>query len=186
MVTQQEQSLQVATPKTWDKATTSVQVGDYIRAPFTPVMQVIDKDIYPDGQTWLLVKPTNASFTEQWVVEPEQEPQSEFEQGLQHGQNDSAQRLHPIYAQANCQYSAGYVQGYNGKPIPQQTKAPAKPLQWSVTYNDKWQWYVVWVNDRAIGRALTSEEAERIAQKYIAGEKFWQEHRGRVLAAYAH
>lgn len=42
---------QVSTPKTWDKATARVNIGDYIRAPFTPIMQVIDKDVYPNGQT---------------------------------------------------------------------------------------------------------------------------------------
>ncbi len=47
------------------------------------------------------------------------------------------------------------------------------------------RWYVVWVGDRAIGRAFDYQEAERIGQKYTAGEKFWQEHRERVLASYA-
>lgn len=54
-----------------------------------------------------------------------------------------------------------------------------------MTYDEKWQWYTVWVGDRAIGRASTSEEAERVAQKYIAGRQLWQEHRERMLAAYA-
>lgn len=54
-----------------------------------------------------------------------------------------------------------------------------------MTYNHKWQWYIVWVGDRAVGRAFTHEEAERVGQKYLTGEKFWQEHRERVLAAYA-
>lgn len=77
------------------------------------------------------------------------------------------------------------MQGYKGTGTSQQTKA-AKPLQWSVTYNDKWQWYTVWVGDRAIGRASTSQEAERIGQKYVATGQLWQQHRERVLAAYDH
>lgn len=182
MLTQQTQSVQVSTPKTWDRATTNVNIGDIIHAPFMPVMQVIDKDIYPDGQTWLLVKPTSGSITEEWVIEAEEGQQSEFEHGLQHGQQDSGERLHPIYKEANCQYSAGYLKGYNGTPKPQQIKSPPT---WSVTYNHKWQWYVVWVGDRAIGRAFDHEEAERIGQKYIASEKLWQEHRERVLASYS-
>lgn len=184
MVTQQNQSFQVFTSKTWDRATTNVNIGDYIRAPFTPVMQVIDKDVYPDGQTWLLVKPTSGLFTEEWVVEPEAEEESEFEQGKQHGERDAAQRLHPIYTEASCQYGAGYLQGYNGRRRLQQTKATPMPA-WSVTYDDNWQFYRVWVNGRAIGRASTHEEAERLGQKYIATGRLWQEHRERVLASYA-
>jgi hypothetical protein len=41
------------------------------------------------------------------------------------------------------------------------------------------------VGDRAIGQADDHEEAERMAQKHIAGVKVWQEHRERVLASYS-
>ncbi|KJH69504.1 hypothetical protein [Aliterella atlantica] len=118
-------------------------------------------------------------------LRPNSELIADYEQGLQHGRNDAAEQLHPIYAEASCEYSAGYLQGYRGNQNPQPTKAPTAPPSWSITYNDKWQWYTVWVGDRAIGRASKSEEAERIAQKYVATGQLWQEHRQRVLAAYA-
>lgn len=195
MVTQQEQSLQVSSPKTWDRATARVNVGDRIRAPFTPVMQVIDKDVYPNGQTWLLVKPNSGSYTEEWVLEAEEdiqqpaEPQplfeeeAEFKQGLEHGQHDAAKRLPAIYTHASCQYSAGYLNGYNSTPTPQQTKAPAAP-HWTVIYDGDY-WYKAYVDRSLVGKATTYQKAEQMAQKAIASKDFWQEHRERVLASYA-
>jgi hypothetical protein len=118
---------------------------------------------------------------------------AQYELGLQHGRNDADQRLHPIYAEASCEYSKGYLQGYSGNQNPQPKKAPTAPPTWSVTYDDNWQFYRVWVGDayggsrsdhRAIGRASTSQEAEQIGQKYIATGQLWQQHRERVLAAY--
>ena len=111
-------------------------------------------------------------------------PQTEFEQGRNHGRLDATEKSIPLYTEATCEYSKGYVEGYNvlaKPPVP----TPPKPRTWSVTYNSNWQWYVVWVGDRAIGRASDHQEAEQIGQKYIAGKKFWQEHRERVLADYA-
>ena len=53
----------------WDKPTALAQVGDYFHVPFTPVMQVVDRDTLEDGQVWLLVKPsTGSSYTEEWIV----------------------------------------------------------------------------------------------------------------------
>lgn len=195
MLTQPQQSLQVSTPKIWDRATGRVNVGDYINAPFTPVMQVIDKDVYPNGQTWLLVKPNSGSYTEEWLLEPEEgiqqpaetqplfEEEAEFKQGLEHGQHDAAKRLPAIYTQASCQYSTGYLKGYNSTLTSQQPKAPTAPT-WSVIYDGEY-WYRVWVGKSLVGKASTPEKAERLGQKYIANEKARQEHRQRVLAAYA-
>lgn len=183
MLTQTEQSLQVSTPKIWDRETTKANIGDYIRAPHTPVMQVIDKDIYANGQTWLLVQPTSGSYTEEWVVEPEEDKQTEFEQGFEHGRNDAAERLHPIYTEATCQYSTGYLKGYNSTSTPQQTKAPAAP-HWTVIYDGDY-WYKAYVDRSLVGKATTYQKAEQMAQKAIASKKFWQEHRERVLASYA-
>ena len=194
MLTQDKQSVQVrseSTPKIWDKATTKASIGDTIHAPFMPVMQVVNKDVYTDGRVWLKVKPTNAScYTEEWIVDKEDDdlpiaPQTEFEQGFNHGRLDAIDKFIPLYTKVECDYSHGYVEGHRQHtkhPVP---TPPPKPQTWSVTYNSTWQWYVVWVGDRAIGRAFDHEEAERIGQKHIAGEKFWQEHRERVLADYA-
>ena len=190
MLTQEKQSLQASTPKIWDRATTKANIGDTIHAPFTPVMEVINKDVYTDGRVWLKVKPTNAScYTEEWVLDREKDdvlppPPNEFEQGFNHGRLDAIDKFIPLYTKAECDYSHGYVEGHRQYTKPY-IPTPPKPLTWSVTYDHKWEWYVVWVGGRAIGRADDHEEAERIGQKHIAGEKFWQEHRERVLAAYS-
>lgn len=121
-------------------------------------------------------------------LRPNQEVLKEYEQGNAHGRLDAGQGIPPICTEANCAYSSGYLEGYSSFTQAQE-KAKAsttKPPTWSVTYNDQWQWYVVWVGDRAIATASTHEEAERIAQKYIATGQLWQQHRERVLAAYAH
>lgn len=192
MLTQEKPTIQVcceSTPKIWDRATTKANIGDIIHAPYTPVMEVVNKKVYTDGRVWLLVKPKNASYyTEEWVLDKEDDllppPQTEFEQGKQHRQNDTAEHLPPIYTEASCQYSTGYLAGYNSTSKPQQTKAPATPATWSVIYDGEY-WYKVWVDKVLVGKATTSEKAEQIAQKAIAGKKFWQEHRERVLAAYS-
>ena len=87
MLTQSKPTIQLcseSTPKIWDRATTEASIGDTIHAPFTPVMQVINKDVYTDGRVWLKVKPTNASYVEEWVLDREENdvlppPQTEFE-----------------------------------------------------------------------------------------------------------
>lgn len=183
MIAQQNQSVQASTPKTWDRATAKVNIGDYIRAPFMPIMQVVNKDTHSNGKTYLLVKPNSDAYREQWVVEPEQEAQTEFEQGREHGRNDAAERLHPIYTKATCQYSAGYLEGYNTTPTPQQTKTPAAP-HWTVIYDGDF-WYKAYADGSFVGKATTYQKAEQMAQKAIASKKFWQEHRERVLASYA-
>lgn len=69
MLTQEKYQTQA--PQVWDKPTPSAKIGDYIRAPFTPVMRVMERDVLESGQVWLLLKPTTGSYTESWVVELE-------------------------------------------------------------------------------------------------------------------
>ena len=194
MLTQSKPTIQVCSEskeKIWDRATTKANIGDTIHAPFTPVVKVVNKDVYSDGRVWLKVKPTSAScYTEEWVLDREEDdelppPPNEFEQGFNHGRIDAIDKSIPLYTKASCEYSKAYVQGYNALAKPPVPTTFPKPCTWSVTYNSNWQWYVVWVGDRAIGRAFDHQEAERIGQKYIAGEKSWQEHRERVLASYS-
>lgn len=216
MLTQEKRPSQVSTPKTWKKATAQAEIGDCFHIPFTPILQVVEKEILKSGRVWLKVKPTSSSYTEEWILEPElavepseqvekvvvqadgfagdsvstmlrptQEALTEFDSGRHHGQQDAAERLHPMYTKVNCQYSAGYLAGYSNTPNPKQPETATPPLSWSVTYNAEWDWYIVWVGERAVDRAMNHEEAEQKAQKYIAADKFWQEHRQAVLAAYA-
>ncbi|PSB29615.1 hypothetical protein [Chlorogloea sp. CCALA 695] len=193
MLTQEKRTIQLgseSTPKIWDKATAKANIGDTIHAPFMPVMQVINKDVYSDGRVWLKVKPTNAScYTEEWVLDREEDdvlppPPNEFEQGFNHGRIDAIDKSIPLYTRVECEYTRGYTEGYKQHTKPNIPTPPPKPLTWSVTYDRKWQWYLVWVGGRAIGRADDHEEAEQIGQKYLASEKLRQEHRERVLAFY--
>lgn len=208
-------------PQIWDKLMHCARIGDYIRIPCTPVMQVVDKDTLEDGRVWLLVKPMSGSYTEEWLLEPEPpaltqqpapEPETEcqpqeqqpvgfagdsvsvelqptgeaiaqFEQGYIHGQQDAAERLHSMYAEASCQYSSGYLQGYNSTLNPPQPTAPQQQ-QWSITWSSQWNWYNVWVGDSYAGSCTKYEEAEQLAQLGIAAHNRWQEHREKVLAAY--
>ena len=62
---------QTQSSKIWNKPTARAQIGDYFHIPYTPVMQVVDKDELEFGQVWLLLKPTTASYSEEWVLQPE-------------------------------------------------------------------------------------------------------------------
>ncbi len=114
MLTQSKRTIQLcseSTPKFWDRATTKANIGDTIHTPFTPVMKVVNKDVYTDGRVWLQVKPTNAScYTEEWILEKEEDdllppPQTEFEQGRNHGRLDATEKSIPLYTNATCEYS---------------------------------------------------------------------------------
>ena len=194
MITQEKRTIQVRSEskeKIWDRATTKASIGDTIHAPFTPVVKVVNKDVYTDGRVWLKVKPTSAScYTEEWVLDPEDDdvlppPQNEFEQGRNHGRLDATDKYIPLYTEASCEYSQGYVQGYNALAKPVVSTPVVLPLTWSVTRNSMYPWYVIWVDERAIGRAFDYEEAVRIAkrtaQKYVSSDKFRQEYRERLL-----
>lgn len=215
MLTQTKPSSQVRAPQVWEEATARAEIGDTFRIPFAPIFQVVEKEILKSGRVWLKVKLNSCSYTEEWVLEPEPAEQphlapvdtpaaqpaaetldstsyqsypnwdamEEFKQGRAHGLGDARRKLEPMCTDTSCPYSTGYCEGYNGYVEPQ--PEVVKPPQWSVTYNRKWDWYIVWVGDRAIDRAANAEEGEKKAQQYIVGNKFWQEHRQAVLAAYA-
>jgi hypothetical protein len=222
MIAQEKVEFQACCPQTWDKPTALANIGDRFKVPCTPILQVVDKEILEDGRVWLQVLPVSASYTEEWIVDPEpaQEPQeqpqhthlekeeiqqpagmagdsvssqlqpnwdaiADYESGSSHGKLDAANGLEPICSEADCHYSSGYLDGYNSfrQPKPQPETKP--PTQWRVTWNTKWCWYEVWQGNAHIGRASNYEEAERIAQKYIASEQLRQQHRDLVLAALA-
>ena len=202
-------------PQVWNKLTYCAQIGDYFHVPFTPVMQVVEKGTHSDGRVWLLVKPSAGSYIEEWILkpeqpvgtqqQPEQEPQpvgfagdsvgvglqttkeaiTEFEQGRTHGQQDAADRLHPMYAAPSDQYAAGYLEGYNSYINPSPQPEVIEPPRWSIQYDSNWDWYRVWVGDSFLGHGSDYQQAERIAQKYIAANEFWQQHRQAVIDAYA-
>ncbi len=52
----------------WNKPTARAEIGDYFHIPYTSVMQVVDKEELESGQVWLLLKPTTASYSEEWVL----------------------------------------------------------------------------------------------------------------------
>jgi hypothetical protein len=110
---------------------------------------------------------------------------AEYDSGVAHGKLDAANRMQPICTEATCHYSEGYLAGYNDIVRSQLQPETVAPPQWSVTWNAKWQWYEVWVGNAHAGRASNHEEAERIAQKYLAAEELRTAHRELVLAAFA-
>lgn len=57
--------------------------------------------------------------------------------------------------------------------------------QWSITWDDKWNWYRAWVGKSYAGCASSYQEAESLAQKYSAAQEFNQKHRQKVMAAYS-
>lgn len=116
MLTQQKAELQVSSQETWDKPTAQANIGDYIREPFQPIMVVADKDLLPDGKVWLLVKPVSASYTQEWIVDPEpaQPPQQ------QQPQQEKTEPIQPVGF-------AGDTVGVNLRPI---HKAFATMAEW--------------------------------------------------------
>lgn len=122
-----------------------------------------------------------------YQVQPATEAETEFEQGRLHGQNDALAGWHPIYKEPATEYATGYLSGYNGvlNPRTQPIDVSAPPETWSVTYDPKWQWYQAWVGDQCIGQGTTHQEAERIAQKYIAINELIKRQNAAVMAAYA-
>lgn len=110
---------------------------------------------------------------------------TEYESGFAHGKLDAANKLEPMCTEADCHYSSGYIDGYNSFHQPKPQAETGQLPRWRVTWNPRWYWYEVWVGNAHIGRASNHEEAERIAQKYIAAEQLRQQHRDLVLASYA-
>ena len=120
------------------------------------------------------------------ALQPTIEATTEFEQGRQHGSNDALAGWHPISKEPATAYARGYLSGYKGvlNPTTQQPKISA-PQEWSVSYDSTWQWYQAWVGDRCIGHGTTHQQAERIAQRYIAMNELIRRQNAAVMAAYA-
>ena len=120
------------------------------------------------------------------ALQPTIEATTEFEQGCQHGRNDALAKWHPIYKEPATEYARGYLSGYNDvlNATAQQPKISA-PQEWSVSYDSTWQWYQAWVGFSCIGQGTTHQQAERIAQRYIAMNELIRRQNAAVMAAYA-
>ncbi|WP_317111921.1 hypothetical protein [Chroococcidiopsis sp. SAG 2025] len=206
----------------WDKPTAVAQVGDEIRAAFTPIMQVVEREVLANGRVRLLVKPITASYSEEWIVEPqatvEQQPTqappetieprqpaelasdsvthqpqpdwealAEYSSGNTHGKYDAAARISPMCQQASCPYSRDYLDGYNSIQASSQPPAPVpKAVEWKVVHDPRWDLYQIWIGERCLmEKAISYEEGERIAQKYIAAEELRRQHRELVMSTFA-
>ncbi len=123
---------------------------------------------------------------QQLKPEPEQTPnaETELEQGRIHGQHDAEAKWHPIYTQPLTEYAKGYLAGYSIvlNPVAEQPEV-RNPLEWSVCLDPRWELYQVWVKGRCIGHGATYEEAERIAQGYIAVDEIIRRQNAAVMAA---
>lgn len=100
---------------------------------------------------------------------------TEFEQAYQYGQRNAAERSHPTYTENFHEYAAGYVEGYNTIPNskkPAQQPKASPQAEWAVVHDPKWDLYQVWIGDRCLReKAISYQEGERIAQKYIAAKQ---------------
>ncbi len=123
---------------------------------------------------------------QQLELEPEQTAETEIQQGCIHGQNDAEAGWHPIYKEPVTEYAIGYLSGYNAVLTPTSRQLEvSKSLEWSVCLDPRWGLYQVWVGDQCIGRGATYEEAELIAQRYIAVDKIIRRQNQAVMTAYA-
>lgn len=121
MLTQAQSTSQVRTPQLWDEPTAAAQVGDEIRAAFTPVMQVVEREVLADGRVRLLVKPITASYSEEWVVEPDpseeqQQPKSAASENIEPRQlaelaSDSVTHQPQPDWEALAEYNSGSIHG---------------------------------------------------------------------------
>ncbi|OWY63853.1 hypothetical protein B7486_50570, partial [cyanobacterium TDX16] len=112
---------QVRTPQLWDEPTALAQVGDEIRAAFTPIMQVVEKEVLADGRVRLLVKPVSATYSEEWVVEldpaeEQQQPKSAAPETIeprQPAQSDGDSVTHQPQPdwEALAEYESGSIHG---------------------------------------------------------------------------
>ena len=128
----------------------------------------------------------NAIDEESYQLQPYKEAETEFQQGRLHGQNDALARWHPIYKEPATEYATGYLSGYNAVLNPKaQSIEVSTPQEWSVSYDSTWQWYQAWVGFKCIGQGTTRQEAERLAQKYIAINKIIRRQNAVVMTAYA-
>ncbi|OWY63382.1 hypothetical protein B7486_53420, partial [cyanobacterium TDX16] len=108
------------TPQIWDEPAAAAQVGDEIRAAFTPLMQVVEREVLADGRVRLLVKPVSTSDSEEWVVEPdpaeEQQPTQappetiEPQQPIELASDRLVHQSQPDWS-AIAEYSSGSIHG---------------------------------------------------------------------------
>lgn len=114
----------------------------------------------------------------------------EYQKGIWWGKQDASSRREPLYTEASCPHSTGYLDAYNSftqiNQQSQQQPNAKKPIEWKVVscHDWDWKWYQVWVGDNCIGKYCSCEEAESAAQKYVAAELALLEHRELVLTAY--
>ena len=134
-----------------------------------------------------LEQASNAGDKLSHQLQPATEAETEFEQGLLHGRNDALAKWHPIYKEPATEYATGYLSGYKAvlNPRTQPIEVSTPPSTWSVSYDDKWDWYRVYVGGRYIGQGTTHQQAERIAQRYIAMNELIRRQNAAVMAAYA-
>ncbi|PSB46869.1 hypothetical protein C7B80_11920 [Cyanosarcina cf. burmensis CCALA 770] len=133
-----QSQFQVQQPQTWDKPTAAAQVGDEIRAAFTPMMQVVDREVLADGRVRLLVKPVSASYSEEWIVAPQAtlEPQPtqappetiEPQQPAQSDDDSVTHQPQPDW-EALAEYESGCIHGKHDaaarrSPMCQQASCP--------------------------------------------------------------
>jgi hypothetical protein len=57
-----------ALPKIWDKVSSEVAIGEYIRMPCHPVWVVADKTVMDDGRTRLVVRTPAGGQVEEWYL----------------------------------------------------------------------------------------------------------------------
>ncbi len=132
------------------------------------------------------VSPKAAPQRPALTLEPKLRAETEFQQGHIHGRNDALAGWHPIYTQPLTEYATGYLAGYSIvlNPVVEQPEI-SKPLEWSVCLDPRWGLYQAWVKERCVGHGATYEEAERMAQGYIAVDEMIRRQTQAVMRAYA-
>ena len=147
-------------------------------------IEALDKE---ELQQTELEQACNARDEVSYQLQPATEATTEFEQGRLHGRNDALAKWHPIYKKPATEYATGYLAGYDEvlNPRTQPIDVSAPPETWSVSYDSKWDWYRAYVGFSCIGQGTTHQQAERIAQRYIAMNELIRRQNAAVMAAYA-
>ena len=136
------------------------------------------------------VEPVSSLDSPSCALQPAWLALQEYDRGVWWGKHDASAQSQPMYTEASCPHSTGYLDAYNSFTIANQKSQPPetkKPIQWKVVYAPDWdwKWYKAMVGDKCIGKYCSCEEAQAAAQKYIAAEQARREHRELVMAAYA-
>jgi len=75
------------------------------------------------------------------LLQPTQSTETRYQQGFNHGRADAQAKLYPGYARVSCQYTSGYLSGYNSVFSSQpEAEVVKQAADWTVTYNSRWQW----------------------------------------------